>query len=205
MVPKGEGTQVIGDWDSMGMRATNSQSMRFDCLVDHSEVIGAPGALPASGLFGNFLIGYLGVYLGIAEGALESLREYANHRVVPPSIEPMIADPLVSATVVRMEDRIKGSQALVGEALRAREESNKRATLRAVMRAKYDVAEGGLWITEQAMRTVGGQALLNSLPFGRLHRDALAGVLMPPSSQRCLRVIEDLDAGRDVEALNFQF
>ena len=117
----------------------------------------------------------------------------------------MIADPLVSATVVRMEDRIKGSQALVGEALRAREESNKRATLRAVMRAKYDVAEGGLWITEQAMRTVGGQALLNSLPFGRLHRDALAGVLMPPSSQRCLRVIEDLDAGRDVEALNFQF
>ena len=73
------------------------------------------------------------------------------------------------------------------------------------MRAKFDVAEGGLWITEQAMRTVGGQALLNSLPFGRLHRDALAGVLMPSSSQRCLRVIEDLDAGRDVEALNFQF
>ncbi len=72
--------------------------------------------------------------------------------------------------------------------------------------ARADVApSAGLWITEQAMRTVGGQALLNSLPFGRLHRDALAGVLMPPSSQRCLQVIEDLDAGRDVEALNFQF
>lgn len=205
MVPKGAGTQVIGDWDSMGMRATNSQSMRFDCPVDYSEVIGAPGALPASGLFGNFLFGYLGVYLGIGQGALESLREYANHRVVPPSTEPLIADPLVIDTVDRMEERIKGSQALVEAALRAREEGNKRATLRAVMRAKYDVAEGGLWITEQAMRTVGGQALLNSLPFGRLHRDALAGVLMPPSSQRCLQVIEDLDAGRDVEALNFQF
>ena len=205
MVPKGAGTQVIGGWDSLGMRATNSQSMRFDCLVGYSEVIGPPGALPASGLFGDFFIGYLGVYLGIAEGALESLREYANYRVVPPSIEPMIADPLVIATVDRMEERIKGSQALVGEALRVREERNKRATLRAMLWAKYDVAEGGLWITEQAMRTVGGQALLNSLPFGRLHRDALAGVLMPPSSQRCLRVIEDLDAGRDVEALNFQF
>ena len=205
MVPKGDGTQVIGDWDSMGMRATNSQSMRFDCRVDYSEVIGSLGAVPASGLFGNFLIGYLGVYLGIAEGALESLREYANHRVVPPSIEPMIADPLVIATLDRMEGRIKASQTLVGEAIHTREESNKRATLRAMMRAKYDVAEGGLWVTEQAMRTVGGQALLNSLPFGRLHRDALAGVLMPPSSLRCLRVIEDLDAGRDVEALSFQF
>jgi len=144
MVPKGAGTRVIGDWDSLGMRATNSLSMRFDCQVDHSEVIGAPGALPRSGLFGNFLLGYLGVYLGIAEGALDSLRDFANHRVVPPSIEPMIADPLVIATVDRMEERIKGSQALVGEALRTREEGNKRATLRATLRAKYDVAEGGL-------------------------------------------------------------
>ena len=100
MVPRGTGTEVIGDWDVLGMRATNSQTVRFDCFVDECQVIGAPGDLVASGLFGNFLMGYIGVYLGIAMGARESIGQYVNTKVVPPAKEPMIAEPEVRETLV---------------------------------------------------------------------------------------------------------
>ena len=205
MVPQGEGTKVVGDWDSLGMRATNSQSMQFDCIVDEGQVIGVPGALPASGLFGNFLMGYIGVYLGTAEGTRDYLGEYAGATVMPPSTQPLLAEPEIQSSLARMDEMIQGAQAMLEQGLKYKEQGDKRSTLRAMLQAKHDASEAGLWISEQAIRIVGGRGLLNSLPFGQRHRDALAGVLMPPSSQRCLRVIEALDRGEDVPALNFQF
>ena len=79
----------------------------------------------------------------------------------------MIAEPGVRETLGHMDERIKGAQSKLEQGLKCKEIGDRRTTLRAMLQAKYDATEAGLWITEQSIRIVGGRGLLNRLLFGQ--------------------------------------
>jgi len=68
MVPSGRsGIEIMNDWDTLGRRATASNSIKFDNIrLDQDEVISAPGVIPTKNL-SFWLLGYTAVYVEIAE------------------------------------------------------------------------------------------------------------------------------------------
>jgi hypothetical protein len=204
MIPRSEsGIRVEGRWNAAGMRGTTSHTIRYDAVVGHSEIIGAPGQLLTVGLSG-FALGYAATYLGVAEAALEFIIQYARNRVLPPATDPISHHPLTQRTIGEMATSVKAARLLLLDAAQAKDAGNPEATTLAVNQAKYYAAEVAMSVTEKAMRLAGGSGILKSYPLERWHRDALAGPVMPPSNDRCLETIGRILCGLRAATLEFQ-
>lgn len=203
MIPRSaDGVKIEGTWNATGMRGTISHTIRYDALVDAAEVIGAPGELLSIDLSG-FALGYAATYLGIGQAACEYMIEYARDQTQKPSNEPLSHSPLVQRTLAQMATAVRTARLLLFEAARTQRAGDREATMLAVNQAKYYAAEVGLQVTEQAIRLAGGRGLLKELPLERWHRDALAGPVMPPSSERCLETAGKLLCGLRAATLEY--
>ena len=54
--------------------------------------------------------------------------------------------------------------------------------------AKYVCAEAAAFITEKALKVAGGPGLFRRNPLQRFHREARAGLVMPPNTEKCLEL-----------------
>jgi butyryl-CoA dehydrogenase len=204
MVPRtSSGITVEGRWDAIGMRGTTSHTIRYNSVVDHSEVIGEPGQLLTIDLSTPGL-GYAAVYLGVAEAACEFIVEYARTKIIKPSTEPLSHHPLTQRSIAEMATMIRAARLLLCEAARVRQEGDRAATALAVNQSKYYSAEVGVAVTERAIRLAGGRGILKDMPLERLHRDAIPGPVMPPANDRCLETIGKLLTGLRATTLEFQ-
>jgi alkylation response protein AidB-like acyl-CoA dehydrogenase len=204
MVPRTDpGVKIEGTWNATGMRGTISHTIRYDSMVPDANVIGAPGSFFTIDLTG-FALGYAGVYLGIGEAAFEFMVDYARTKPLRPSPEPMSHHPLVQRTLGEMSIALRGALLLLHEAARIRATGDKDATALIINQSKTMSAEVGLRVTEQALRMAGGRGILKDLPLERWHRDALAGPVMPPASDRCLETIGKLLCGLRAQTIEFQ-
>ena len=197
------GVKIEGTWSAVGMRGTISHTIRYDCLVDASSVVGRPGQYLTIDLQG-FALGYAAVYLGIGEAAFEYMAEYARTRVQRPSTEPISHHPLVQRTVAEVGTAIRAARLLLHEAATVKMAGDREATMLAVNQAKTYCADVGLMATERALRLAGGRGILKELPLERWHRDALAGPVMPPANDRCLETAGKLLCGLRAATLEFQ-
>lgn len=197
------GIKVEGIWNATGMRGTISHTIRYDSFVAQSEVIGAPAQLLTIDLSG-FALGYAATYLGIGEAAFDFIVEYAKTKTFKPSAEPLSHHPLTQRSIAEMGTAIRAARLLLSEAARVKLEGDKEATMLAVNQAKYLGAEVGAMVTERAIRLAGGRGILKELPLERWHRDALAGPVMPPTSDRCLETVGKLLCGLKAATLEFQ-
>jgi len=204
LVPSADaGVKIEGLWNATGMRGTISHTIRYDSFVAPDAVVGRPGELLTIDLSG-FALGYAAVYLGIGEAAFEFMVEYAKTRAQKPETTPMSHHPLVQRTIAEVGTTIRAAELLLHEAARLRDSGDKAATMLAVNQAKAYAADIGLRATEQALRLAGGRGILKDLPLERWHRDALAGPVMPPSSDRCLETAGKLICGLRAATLEFQ-
>ncbi|WP_349898338.1 acyl-CoA dehydrogenase family protein [Parafrigoribacterium soli] len=181
------GITVLDDWNTMGMRASQSNSTRLDGVRARADRIirrldPGPNADPLIfAIFANFDILVSAVYTGIGQRALELAVESAQRRGSvrtgttkdqDPDTRWKIADAAISHDAVLpqldaiardVDDRVdRGAQwfrALVG------------LKLRATASAKF--------VVEQAIRVAGGSAYSASSELGRLYRDVLAGGFHP--------------------------
>jgi len=196
VIPKGPEVEVVGFWEErkpLGMRATCSDSIQFDAFVPHSNVVGAPGQLLASGLFARFPIAYAAVYLGIAEAALDFIVEHLES----PGL-PIIRKQANEQKTEEMRSTIEKARELLYDAGRAFTSGDQRAAVLAIAKAKIAGAEAGRKVTYQAMELAGGMSLFReALPLERWYRDATCGPIMPPSNNRCSEVIRRIEGGED--------
>jgi alkylation response protein AidB-like acyl-CoA dehydrogenase len=195
-----EGIAVERTWDSVGMRATRSDTIHFDTVVKQEDVLGGVGAYLKADL-SVFALGYAAVYLGIAEAAFEYVLEYARTKVVAPSTTTVAHHPLVQRTIAEMATRLRAGRLLLTDAAQANISGDSRSATVAINQAKYFCAEAGVWVTEQAMRLAGGRSILKSLPLERWHRDALAGPVMPPANDRSLETVGKILCGLEATTL----
>jgi alkylation response protein AidB-like acyl-CoA dehydrogenase len=186
------GVTTLDDWDTLGMRATQSNTTRLDhAVVDDADVsrflpVG-PNADPfVFGVFANFLLLIGSVYAGIADRALELAVEAAQKRTSlknggatlaqDPDIRWRIADAALALDALRpdLEGLASDVDTLVDHG------SN---WFRYLTGAKHRSTEAARYIVDQALRVAGGGGYRSTSELARLQRDVLAGIYHPSDTE----------------------
>ena len=184
------GISTIEDWDTLGMRATQSNSTKLDGVKAAADRVFRrldPGPNPdllIFAIFANFETLLSAVYTGIGERALELAVEAARGRTSlrndgkPKSEDPdtrwKIADAAIALDAIYPQlDAIAGD-------IDARADRGDQ-WFRALVGLKVRAIETAQFVVNQAVRVSGGSAYFASSELGRLYRDVLAGGFHPSS------------------------
>jgi alkylation response protein AidB-like acyl-CoA dehydrogenase len=202
-VPKtAPGVSVEHTWNSVGMRGTSSDTIRYtDTFVPAADRLGGIAALAGYDISG-FGLGYAAIYLGIGEAAFEYVRDYvtATSYKLP---EPMSHQPATQRSIGEMAISIRAARALLWEAGSIRGKGDRAASVLVVNQAKAFCSEVGTRVCEQAIRLAGGRGLLRNYPLERHMRDALCGPVMSPANERCMETVGKILCGLEGRTLEY--
>jgi isovaleryl-CoA dehydrogenase len=174
------------DWQGFGMRGNSSRGV----LLNHVR-IPAENLLGAEGdeiwyvfevIAPYFIVAMAGVYLGIAQAALDETVDHLKSRRHDHSGQTLSTVPVLSHQVAEMWIEIERTRQLVHHAARLGDAGDPGASL-ALFAAKADVAEMVASVTQMAMILSGGRGYGRNSKLGRLMRDAQAAHVMAPSTQ----------------------
>lgn len=184
------GITITRNWNGMGMRASSSHTVSFvDCWVDRRNRL--PLDLDRDAHVTEvYMIGYCGVYLGIAQAAYEFALHYARNKRFNPDALPISHYPNVQDHIANLHIVFESARLLVEDAARrlARTpDPRERAWL--LNRAKFVACDAAIKVTDEAFQVVGGTAMRRDLPLERYLRDARAGQVMPPNGDACRSAI----------------
>jgi len=185
------GVTTLDDWDTLGMRATQSRTTRLEGAVVPPERVSrflpvGPNADPfIFAIFANFLLSIGSVYAGIADRALELAVEAAHRRTSMRTGAPYSADPDIRW---RVADAALALDALAPdlETLAADVDGlvdHGAAWFRKLTGAKHRATETARYVVDQAMRVAGGGGYANANELSRLQRDVLAGIYHPSDTE----------------------
>jgi alkylation response protein AidB-like acyl-CoA dehydrogenase len=181
------GITVLDDWDTIGMRASQSNSTRLDAArVAADRVIRrldpGPNADPLIfAIFANFEILLSAVYTGIGQRALElavaSARGRSSARTgatkdQDPDTRRKIADAAIAQDAI-----LPQLDALATDVDELADRGDQ--WFRALVGLKLRATENARFVVDQAIRVAGGAAYSSSSELGRLYRDVLAGGFHP--------------------------
>jgi len=187
-----DGWSNIPDWDTLGMRATQSYTTRLDGAVVAPERVAR--VLPVhhsadpfiAAIFQNFLLLISSVYVGIGDRAVEIAVERVRERKsLAREGASYASNPDIRWQVAEMGIR--------GDALSAPLHSLARdvdtgvdhgarwgALLSGV---KHRSVETARWMVDRALRLSGGRGFAADSEISRLQRDVLAGVYHPSDTE----------------------
>jgi alkylation response protein AidB-like acyl-CoA dehydrogenase len=182
------GHSTLGDWDTLGMRATQS----FTTVLDAARVpagrvtrilpVGPVADPYIFALFANFLLLVSSVYAGIADRALElgvqnatrrsSLKNEGRSLSEDPDIRWQLADAAIALDSLAPQiERLAAD--VDGRA------DHGPAWFRLLVGTKTRSVDVARSVVETAVRVSGGGAYSADSELARLYRDALAGLFHP--------------------------
>lgn len=191
-VPRGAGVEVLDDWDTMGMRASQSRSTVLDGAHAPADRVVrrlAPGPTLdplVVGIFTTFETLLASVYTGIAERALElgvaaarrrtSMKNDGASLAQDPDIRWRLADAALALDAVWPQiDTVAGElDALVDRGA---------GWFRATAGLKVRATETAKTVVDQMVRVAGGSSYFAGNELGRLYRDVLAGIFHPSDDE----------------------
>ncbi|OLC38636.1 MAG: hypothetical protein AUH81_03750 [Candidatus Rokubacteria bacterium 13_1_40CM_4_69_5] len=197
------GIQTDGRWDTLGMRATYSPSVTFrGCVVERDSVLGEVGDAVKVGVIEGFALGYAGIYLGIAQTALDFAIDYAKKRVFKPDPLPIAYEPTMQRHIGELTAQLDAAALVLADSAArwAAADPTGRGTLAA--RAKYVTTEAGLHVTSKVIQLVGGRGAYREYPVERAFRDLRTCTLMVPSVDRMLEALGKSALGIETAVLN---
>ena len=188
----GGGVEVKDDWDTMGMRASQSCTTVLDGAYAPADRIvrripPGPSMDPfIFGIFANFEILLASVYTGIAERAVDLAVQTVQRRTsmknagAPYANDPDIRWRLADAAILL--DGIYPQIAAVARDVDAQVDRGAlwMPQLSAVKSRATDVA---VQVVEKAMRVSGGSSYYSKAELSRLYRDVLAGIFHPSDDE----------------------
>lgn len=183
-----DGHAPVGDWDPLGMRATQSFSTQLDGAVVPAERIArilpvGPSPDPyIFGIFSNFLLLIGSVYAGIADRALELGVDAARRRTSmknggrrysdDPDIRWQLADAAIALDSVGPQ-----LESLAADVDRLADHGSR--WFRLLVGAKTRSVDVSRSVVETAIRVSGGGSYDAGNELSRLYRDSLAGLFHP--------------------------
>ena len=199
--PDAPGRRVDNVWDTLGMRATRSDSMILeDCWVpEDALLVRTDDIVPFRRDGANWFWGsYTPVYLGVGVAAYHAIIETVKQRIPPGFSQPLAYHADVRRHVAEMNAALEAARLLtLHSAWLSDTEGPTPAALAAMYRAKYFVGEAVTRITRTAMTLGGAHALFKTSPLERYFRDgAIAPVQFPPRDF-CLTTLGMLELGLD--------
>jgi len=186
------GWTSLDDWDTLGMRATQSHTTVLDAVVVPPERIarilpvGPSGDPFIFGIFANFLLLIASVYAGIADRALElgveavsrrtSLKNDGARYSQDPDLRWRLADAALAldALAPQIETLAADVDGLVNHGA---------AWFRLLTGVKHRATETARYVVDQSARVVGGGGYRASSELARLQRDVLAGIYHPSDTE----------------------
>jgi len=182
------GVALTPDWDSLGMRATQSWTTRLDAAFIPDERVSR--ILPVGptldpfllAISANFLTLMAAVYAGLADRALELAVESAHRRTsLKNGGAPQSADPDIRWRVADAAIALDALAPQIEAVCRDRDAGVERGArwFRDLAGLKQRAVVTAREVVDQCMHIAGGGAYRASDELSRLQRDVLAGIYHP--------------------------
>jgi len=198
-----EGISTDSKWDTLGMRATFSPTVRLSRVrAPRDSALGDPGAALRVGVVEVFSLGYAAIYVGIAEGSLAFALDYAKKRVVRPENIPVAHDPTVQRHVGELSVHLDAARLVLDQAAARWDTADLTDKAMLANKAKYLATEVGLLVTSKVIQLVGGRGAYKDYPAERAFRDLRTSTLMPPTMDRMLEAIGKTALGIETGMFN---
>lgn len=191
LIPRGaEGRSVAATWDTLGMRATRSDSLTLtDCWVPDSAILyRSDSFMPFRMANANwFWASYTAVYLGIAGAAFDELKRIVASRKPEGYAQSLAWHPDVRRQVAELSADLMGARLATYQSawLRDRQGPSPEATA-AMFRAKYMVGQATSKITRVGLTLGGAHGIFKGSRMEQLFRDGALAEIQPPPSDFCL-------------------
>lgn len=191
------GVRILDDWDPIGQRQTDSNSVSFAAVpLAERDVVRAPQVAPTPfhtlrNCFAQLVL--VNLYLGIAEGALAEARDYAHTQARPwlaSAAQHATDDLFTQNRFGEMHVQIAAARALAdraaeqvaqaftrGPALSAGERAEVAV---AVAEAKVLAHRAGLFASQELFEVVGARGTRAALGFDRFWRNVRTHTLHDP-------------------------
>lgn len=115
-----------------------------------------------------------------------------------PNPEPLSHDEIYQSEIGALSSELRAARNLLYEAGAVKEQGDRKAsqnTVKVVMQLKYISCEICAKVSQQTMRLVEGRSIVRRYPFERFYREGIVGVVMPPSSSRCIEGAGKIECG----------
>ena len=200
-----EGVQIVETWDTLGMRATQSQDTVLDGAFVPDDLIalvcpaGFAGAGPFQvGIFGWGLMGFASVYLGAARRAFDMTVQRMPRRTSLALTNSMAHHPEVQHQVAEMRMAYDAAEALLERTVADWSSGVEHADwpVRFVA-TRQVVINHALDIVDKAMDLSGGAAVFRANRLEQIFRDVRMGRFHPGNSMLAHELIGKLCLGLD--------
>ncbi len=193
-----EGIQILDDWDTLGMRATSSNTTKLSKVRApaervHRRLEPGPSSDPLIfAIFANFEILLASVYTGIAVRAVELAVESARARTsskaggAPKSSDPDVRRRIAGAAMVL--DGIHPQLEKIASQVDAGVDLGG-SWFRALVGLKVRAVSAAQQVVGECVRASGGGAYFNRSELSRLYRDVLAGSFQPSNEDSAISTI----------------
>jgi alkylation response protein AidB-like acyl-CoA dehydrogenase len=184
--------RMLDDWDTIGMRATQSRTTVLDGAFAASDRIvrrldPGPNADPfIFAIFASFELLLASVYAGIGARALELAVAAAHRRTsMKNDGRPLAQDPDIRW---RVADAALAQDALEPQLLAVARDLDElvdhdRFWFSKLVGVKVRATETAKHVVDQAVRVAGGSSYFAGSELGRLSRDVLAGIFHPSDDE----------------------
>ncbi|MFB9310782.1 alkylation response protein AidB-like acyl-CoA dehydrogenase [Agromyces hippuratus] len=184
--------RILDDWDTMGMRASQSRTTVLDGAFAASDRIvrrldPGPNADPLIfGIFANFELLLASVYAGIGDRALDLAVVAARRRTsMKNGGAPLSQDPDIRW---RIADAALAQEAIAPQLLAIAHDLDELVDHGAfwfakLVGVKVRATETAKHVVDQAVRVSGGSTYFAGSELGRLYRDVLAGIFHPSDDE----------------------
>lgn len=180
---KADGVEIFGDWNVMGMRPSDSRSIKFDDVFISAENTVLPTGIyyQAALKWPHMFMTLSPTYLGLSHAVFEFTVGYLRGEIegAPPAGSARHS-PAKQMAVAEMRLKLEQARGLFHTVIsEARANPSKTDRLRAYA-AQYTIMEYANDIARLGLRTCGGRAIFRTLDIERWYRDSRCGSLMLP-------------------------
>jgi len=191
LVPRGAaGRRVEANWDTLGMRATRSDSLILEeCIVPDGALLLRSNDIRAfrHDYLNWFWRSYTAVYLGVAVAAYDALRRLMHVRQPAGYAQPLAYHPDVRRHVAEMSAALEAARLITyRSAWLSDTQGPTPETTAALYRAKYLVGEAVSTITRTALTLGGAHGIFKGSRLEQLFRDGALAPIQPPPADFCL-------------------
>jgi alkylation response protein AidB-like acyl-CoA dehydrogenase len=202
LVPRhASGRLVEHVWDTLGMRATCSDSLILeDCWVPEDAVLlQTEDVLPFRRSRAGWLwASYTAVYLGVGAAAYKEAIKVLKQRRPHGYSQPLAYHPDVRRHIAEMSVDLEAARLMTyHSAWLSDTQGPTPETLAAFYRAKYMVGEAVTRVTRTALTLGGAHALFKTAPLERLFRDGAIAPMQFPPRDFCLASLGILELDLD--------
>ena len=200
------GYRIEQTWDTLGMRATESNDTILDraFVADEDVALICPAGFGGAGLFqvavfAWALLGFAHVYTGIAQRAYDLAVQNAHRRTSIALTRSMAHHPEVQHEIAEMRIKLESIDGYVGRVTQdwsTGVDHGMQWPLK-LMAAKYFAVTNAWQVVDTALDLTGGAGIFKRHRMEMLFRDARLGRVHPSSSALTHEVVAKLSLGID--------